>query len=74
MTKPEPLKKKVQWTTHTVWTANKRDSDICVFRDEDIRSAVEWLKDNIGHAIDESNGNKIYEMIDKAFEDVMKDE
>jgi len=63
-TKPEPLKGKIE---HTALLPNKS-----MHWDEDIRSAVEWLKQKIEREnVDTING--IMNKIDKAFEDVMRE-
>jgi hypothetical protein len=67
MIRPKPLK-------DARWTINK-DTDEFMFQEKDVASAVEWLKEEIyerrqvSHPI---SNNELYELIDKAFEDVVK--
>jgi len=47
--------------------------ELYYFKEKDIKSAVEWLKDYFSDTIHiDWNGREINNVIDKAFQDVMK--
>lgn len=66
--KPEPLKGK--------WKTGKPNVDLTYYYHEDIRSAVEWLKADLGVAGEledkDVTGHMILDSINEAFEDVMR--
>lgn len=74
--KPTPLKnKRVGWVDDTGYSAYKKEGDL--FTSEDISSAVEWLKQEILTIRTEKElitVRRIFKILDKAFEDVTKEE
>ena len=69
--KPEPLKNKI-----TCLGTSPQGNDVDICYTEDIKSAVEWLKIEL-HLNNIQSGmpySSLAEIIDKAFEDVIKDE
>ncbi len=63
--KPKPLKNKSLKSIH-----DTIDDDI--FKRKDIKSAVEWLKAHIPNQSFLCSPEKLIEVIDEAFEDVIK--
>lgn len=70
MIKQEPLKNKYTNTTYII--EGKRKIPTLVFHEEDVRGAVEWLKDNL-HISNEDEYLNTLEYINKAFADVMEE-
>lgn len=70
MSKPEPLKDKWEWSDQL---DKNKVTPVC--REEYIKSAVEWLKEQIKTPYDDVQCNEVdlFELIDKAFEDVVKE-
>ncbi len=73
MIKPEPLKGKViDFHSGTIKLYNNK-AEMCY--KEDIRSAVEWLRNKVNHYSDEDNyitNAVVMALLIEAFEDVMK--
>lgn len=78
--KPEPLKDKYKEYAHDLWAdliTKERLGQEATEIFTDIRLAVEWLKEelNIDLDFDEiqpKQEKKVFKLIDKAFEDVIK--
>ena len=76
---PEPLKDKrqnqdvLQQTGKDFFTSFWQGKDNSFYYHEDIKSAVEWLKDKLQFFPETmENDFKILELLDEAFEDVVK--
>jgi len=74
--KPEPLKRKGLISFSDIHQPLRKSSEGIYFKKEDINSAVEWLKIEIGiKGYDSENlidQEAVISLIDKAFEDAIK--
>ncbi len=74
MTKPEPLKGKHRYSNQISNIPSLgEEMGMMVFKEEDIRSAVEWCILAMEHWLPKGSGKERARMIlEKTFEDVMK--